>query len=152
MQSMLFRSRSARALDAKGRLMLPPKFREILLARSEGGRLALVTYDNCIVGFPWPDWIDFEQKLTHMPIAPLIIRNFKRLVVGGMEDHCADNQGRILLSREQLAYAGIEKDVVLQGVGARFEIWAPERLAAILAQNVDDVAPSLADSGIDLVF
>lgn len=149
---MLFRGRIARTLDAKGRIMLPPDFREILLSRSDAGRLALTTYDGCIVGFPWPDWEEFERTINGIRNPSRSVRDFRRLVVGGAEAMAADGQGRIRLSREQLAYAGIEKEAVLMGQGPRFEIWDAARLTPVLARSFDDVALSMEGSGLDFAF
>ena len=51
---MLFRGQSYRSLDAKGRLMLPPEFRDALTAASVDGTFVLTTYDGCLVGYPAP--------------------------------------------------------------------------------------------------
>ena len=149
---MYFRGRSTRSLDAKGRLMLPPEFRDILLARSKEGQLVLTTLDDCVYGFPWPDWQDFEDKINRLKTPDRAFRNFRRQVIGGAEIMTADGQGRIRLSRELLQYAGLGRDAVLVGQGAHFELWNAERLAPALAQNFDDVAQSMANSGIDFVF
>mgnify|MGYP002316734189 CR=1 FL=1 len=53
---MLFRGQSYRSLDAKGRLMLPPEFRDALTAASADGTFVLTTYDGCLVGYPSPLW------------------------------------------------------------------------------------------------
>ena len=53
---MLFRGQSYRSLDAKGRLMLPPEFRDALTAASADGTFVLTTYDGCLVGYPAPLW------------------------------------------------------------------------------------------------
>ena len=133
--------------------MLPPEFREVLLARSEGGRLVLTTsYDNCIVGYPWPDWMEFEEKLHSIKNAPDIVRDFRRLVVGGAEIVSADAQGRIRLSKEQLIFAGIEKEAVLQGDGPRFEIWNAGRLEQKWKQDFRAVEKPLNERGVELVF
>ncbi len=149
---MRFRGRTSRTLDPKGRLTLPPDFREILLSRSEDGRLALTTLDGCIVGFPWPDWEEFEEAINSIKNPARDVRDFRRLVIGGAEIMTADAQGRVRLSREQLSYAGIEKEAVLVGQGPRFEIWDASRLAPVLAKNFDDVANSMKESGLDFVF
>lgn len=107
---MYFRGRSSRNLDPKGRLMLPPEFRESLLARSAEGKFMLTTYDGCIVGFPWPDWVEFEEKFARIPNPSREMRNFRRLVIGGAEEQLADAQGRIRLSRDHLAYAGLLRE------------------------------------------
>ena len=149
---MYFRGRSTRALDTKGRLMLPPEFREILLARSESGQLVLTSLDGCVYGFPWPDWQEFEEKINRIKNPARSVRDFRRLVLGGAEVMTADGQGRIRLSRELANYSGIERDAVLVGQGAHFELWNADRLAPALAQSFDDVSQAMADSGIDFVF
>lgn len=149
---MYFRGRSTRSLDAKGRLMLPPEFRDILLARSSGGQLVLTSLDGCVYGFPWPDWQEFEEKINRVKNPARAVRDFRRLVLGGAEVMTADGQGRIRLSRELLVYADIGREAVLVGQGAHFELWSAERLAPALAQSFDDVSQAMADSGIDFVF
>lgn len=149
---MYFRGRSFRNPDSKGRLMLPPEFRGILSSRSEQGRVVLTTYDGCVVGFPLPDWEEFEATMNRIKNPPRNVRDFRRLVLGGAEEMALDAQGRVRLSREQMQYAGIEREAVLVGQGTRFEIWAPQRLAPILDQNFDDVAQAIAETGIDFGF
>ena len=149
---MYFRGRSLRSTDPKGRLMLPPDFRDTLLARSSEGKVVLTTYDGCVVGFPLPDWEEFEDKINRMVNPSRAVRDFRRLVVGGAESVVVDPQGRVRLSREHMQYAGIEREATLMGQGRRFEIWAPDRLAPVLSQNFDDVAASLADTGVDFGF
>lgn len=142
---MYFRGRSLRSLDSKGRLVLPPDFREILFSRSEDGKMVLTTYDNCVVGFPLPDWLEFESRLVGIKKAPLKVRNFKRLVLGGAEEMATDASGRIRLSKDHLTYAGISQEAVLMGYGTHFELWQPERLDAAIGDNFDDVAEHFGD-------
>lgn len=149
---MFFRGRSTRTADPKGRLMLPPEFREVLAARASDGKVVLTTYDDCVVGFPMPDWEDFEHKMNRIKSPSRLVRDFRRLVLGGAEVMPLDAQGRVRLCKEHMAYAGISADAVLVGQGARFEIWSPERLAPILEQDFEDVAKAIAETGIDFVF
>ena len=147
-----FRGRIFRSLDPKGRLMLPPEFRDILAARGAEGKVILTTYDGCVVAFPYPDWETFEDKLNRIRNASRPVRDFRRLVLGGAEETAPDPQGRIRLSRAHLQYAAIDRDVTVVGQGSRFEIWSPARLGPILEQTVDDVAQALAESGLDFEF
>ena len=148
---MLFRGRTTRSLDAKGRLMLPPEFRNILLSRSDEGRLVLTTYDNCVVGFPLPDWMEFENKLNSIKNPPRKLRDFRRLVVGGAEEMTTDAQGRIRLSKDHLCYAGISGEAVLMGQGSRFELWQPARLDGVISGDFDDVSEAVQE-GFDFSF
>ena len=146
----LFRGSSPRALDPKGRLMLPPEFRDILLARSEGGKFMLTTYDGCLVGYPLPDWDVLEEQLNRLKTSSRLIRDFKRLVLGGAEELACDNQGRIRLGKSHLDYADISKNIVLVGQGNKFEIWDQTRFAEVISQNFDGLAEDLLESGVDL--
>ena len=149
---MYFRGRILRNPDPKGRLMIPPEFREVLASRGSEDKVVLTTYDGCAVGFPLPDWEEFERKLNEIKNAPRNVRDFRRLVLGGAEEIVIDAHGRIRLSREHMTYAGIEREATLVGQGPRFEIWSPERLAPVLNQNFDDVAQAIAETGIDFGF
>ena len=122
----------------------------MLLARSEGGKFVLTTYDGCLVAFPQPDWDLFEEQLNRLKSSSRLVRDFKRLVLGGAEAHTCDNQGRIRLCKNHLDYAGISKDIVLVGQGSKFEIWDQARFAEITSQNFDGLAEELAESGVDL--
>lgn len=147
---MLFRGRSQRSLDPKGRLMLPPEFRDILLARSAEGRCVVTSYDDCVVGYPLPDWEEFEEKFNRVKNPSRKMRDFRRLVIGGAEELLVDGQGRIRISPAQREYGGLAKEVMLVGQGRKFEIWDAARYEAIMRQDFDDVTGELAESGIDL--
>jgi len=172
---MFFRGRSSRSLDPKGRLMLPPDFRESLLARTPGAiadvpagaensrfpvtsasgqeknvTFVITTYDGCLVVYPWTDWADMESKFVRLPNPSPRMRNFRRLVLGGAEIHSLDAQGRIRLSQDHREYARLDREATLIGLIDRFEIWNPALLKESLdAQNLDDVSEELAASGID---
>lgn len=149
---MFFRGRLQRNPDPKGRVMLPPEYREILLSRSPSGKLALTTYDECVVGFPLPEWEEFEAKINSVKAAPRRLRDFRRKVLGGAVITEPDGQGRIRLSHEHLDYAGIGREAILMGQGPRFEIWSPQRLAPVLSDSYEDVSQDLAEAGIDLLI
>ncbi|MCT4535510.1 division/cell wall cluster transcriptional repressor MraZ [Halodesulfovibrio sp.] len=146
---MYFRGRSHRSLDNKSRVMLPTAFRDILLSRSEGGKLVLTTYDRCVMGFPLPDWEEFEQKFHRLKNPSLKLRHFRRLVIGGAEEIVVDKQGRIRLPADHVSYGGLQKEIVLVGQGSKFEIWDKTRFEELMALDFDDVADELTESGID---
>lgn len=147
---MRFRGRSYRALDSKGRLMLPPEFRDIVLAKTSEGKLVLTSYDGCIVGFALPDWDILEESFARLQTHSRKVRDFKRLVIGGAEEIRFDAQGRIRISQAHMNYAGLGKDIVVVGQGDKFEIWDSVRFDAVMAQDFSDVADALAESGIAL--
>lgn len=168
---MYFRGRSSRSLDPKGRLMLPPEFRESLSARGQeasgptvsetgkedldGGdvRFVITTYDGCLVAYPWADWVDLEEKFARLPNPSPKVRAFRRLFIGGAEVQSLDAQGRVRLSQDHRDYAKLGRDVMVLGLINRFELWNPETLKAVMdEQKLDDVTDELAASGIDFAL
>ena len=110
-------------LDTKGRLIIPAKFREVLgeeFVISKG-------MDGCLFVYANDDWNDFEQKLTSLPLINKEARQFARFFLAGAATVEVDKQGRILLPAALREFAGLEKDVVLVGVGSRVEIWSKDK-------------------------
>ena len=147
---MRFRGHIYRTLDQKGRLMLPADIREILASLEPEGRFVLTTYDGCLVGFPEPTWLELEEKFSSLTNANRKMRDFRRLVLGGAEMMLPDSLGRVRLSRAQMDYAGLERDIAIVGQGNRFEIWDQNTFKSLLEQNFDDVTDSLAAEGMEL--
>ena len=152
---MVFRGRFARSIDPKGRLLLPNEFREGMTkaqadASSAPGSFVLTTYDGCLVAFSPEDWAELEKKFMRIPNPSPQVRAFRRLVIGGAETHTPDSHGRILLSPDHRAYAGIEREATVLGLVDRVEIWNPAALKASMApDNLAGVTEELAASGID---
>ena len=130
--------------------MLPADIREILASLEPEGRFVLTTYDGCLVGFPEPTWLELEEKFSSLTNANRKMRDFRRLVLGGAEMMLPDSLGRVRLSRAQMDYAGLERDIAIVGQGNRFEIWDQNTFKSLLEQNFDDVTDSLAAEGMEL--
>jgi len=113
------------SLDAKGRIIVPSKFREELGARF----IATKGLDNCLFLYPMDEWKVIEEKLRTLPFTRADVRSFARFFFSGASELEIDKQGRILLPPNLREYAGIEKDLTIIGVGARVEIWANEKWA-----------------------
>ncbi len=130
--------------------MLPPQYRESLQAWSDGGKFVLTCMDGCLVGYPLPEWEEFEQQLMQIKRAPRKLRDFRRVIIGWAEEMVCDKQGRVQISASHREYAGLGKDLELVGQLKKFEIWNPERLRSVGEQNFDDVTQELEESGIDI--
>ena len=148
----MFRGHSHRSIDPKGRLMLPPDFREILDAGGSGGKLVLTKYDGCVVGYSLSEWNQVQAKFTQIKNPSRQIRNFMRVFIGGSEVLELDRQGRVLIPQSLRAYARLDKEVILVGVGIKFEIWNREAFEEIEAQDFDDVADAIAATGVEVGF
>ena len=146
-----FRKSFHRNLDSKGRLMLPPDYRDIICAASNSGSFVLTGYDECIVAYTMPEWEAFEEKIEQLKNTSRTLRDFCRQVLGRAEELELDPQGRARVSQALMRYAGLSKDVVLVGRGSKFEIWDRQRFEGIKLDEaaLDLVVRELAQSGID---
>ena len=105
-------------IDAKGRLIIPAKFRELL-----GEEFVLTKgLDGCLSIYPMDEWKAFEEKLRALPLTNKNARTFSRFFVAGATMCELDKQGRILVPQTLREFAGLEKDVVLTGNLNRIEV------------------------------
>ncbi len=151
----MFRGHSQRSIDPKGRLMLPPEYREIIKEQSPEARIMLTNFDGCVVGYPIPEWERIEQSFNQLNMASRQFRDFHRFFISGAMEAALDKQGRILVPPYLRAYAGMNKEVALAGVGRKFEIWDLERFEAQrrkMEQDFDGIMDSLAENGFELRF
>ena len=132
-------------VDAKGRLIVPSKFREQL------GDEFVVTkgLDGCLFVYENTEWKVLEEKLHTLPLTNANARKLSRFFLAGATSCEVDKQGRILLPQILRDFAGIEKDAVLVGVGSRIEIWARERwLEANSYDDMEEIAENMEGLGI----
>jgi MraZ protein len=134
----MFQGASALALDAKGRLSVPTRHREVLSATA-GGQLTITRHpDGCLMIFPRPEWEKFRERIAQVPMSAQWV---KRIFLGNAMDVDMDGTGRILISPELRAAAGISKDTVLLGLGAYFELWDKTTHDAKEAQALQSEVP-----------
>ena len=74
----MFRGHSYRSQDPKGRLMLPPEFRDEVFAQSPEGRIVLTNFDDCVAAYPLPEWEIIEQNFAKLNMADRGVRDFHR--------------------------------------------------------------------------
>ncbi len=110
-------------IDAKGRLIVPSKFREAL------GDSFVVTkgLDKCLFVFTRSEWANFEAKIRQLPLTNENARKFTRLMFAGAVECEPDNNGRIMLPQTLRTHASLGKDIVSIGMSNRVEIWSKER-------------------------
>ena len=118
-----FKGEYSHSIDAKGRLIIPAKFRELL------GEQFVVTkgFDGCLFVFAQDGWDQFEEKLQALPMDKPEARMLGRFFIAGAIDAEVDKQGRILLPPVLRNHAGLDKDVMIIGTGSRVEIWDLDR-------------------------
>lgn len=142
----MFMSEYNHTIDAKGRLIIPAKFREDL------GEEFVVSrgMDGCLFVYANDDWVAFEQELRELPtITNKETRYFSRYFLAGAAQVELDKQGRILLPANLREFAGLDKEVVLVGVGNRVEIWSKDKWEAVNADmDMDSIAAAMESLGL----
>ncbi len=143
----MFRGVAQLNLDTKGRLAVPARYREALVARC-GGRLVITAdYDKCLLIYPLPDWEPIQQQLMGFSSLNPKIRDLQRQLIGYAEDIEMDAAGRVLVSAALRDFAGLQKNVVLVGQGNKFELWDKERWEEVLGRGAGftdgDLPPEL---------
>ena len=145
----MFMSQYNHTIDAKGRVIIPAKFREKL------GESFVITkgLDGCLYGYAKEEWNAFEEKLGTLPITNKNSRQFTRFFLAGAAECELDKQGRILIPSVLREFAALDKDVVLVGVACKIEIWSKERWDAANEQyedNMDEIALNLEALGFSI--
>lgn len=134
-------------IDAKGRLIIPSKFREVL------GEEFVITkgLDGCLFVYDNQEWNAFEEKLKALPLNKKDNRQFVRFFLAGAAEVEVDKQGRILVPSVLKEFAGITKDVVLIGVASRIEIWSKERWDGESAyEDMESIAEHMSELGLGI--
>lgn len=119
----MFRGVTTISLDAKGRMALPTRYRERLMARCDGRMVVTVDRDSCLLLYPLPEWEEIERKLVRLPSLNAQARRLQRLLIGHATECELDGSGRILLPQPLREFANLDRRIVLIGQGNKFEIW-----------------------------
>ncbi|MFH1146811.1 MAG: division/cell wall cluster transcriptional repressor MraZ [Pseudomonadota bacterium] len=118
----MFRGRSTHALDDKGRIIIPARFRDVLKAQYDD-RLVITNLRLCLVAYPFEEWRSIEDKAASLSDIDEHVKAFLRLIISGAIECPVDRQGRVLVPPSLREYARLEKEIVLVGMLKHFEIW-----------------------------
>ncbi|STX08992.1 cell division protein MraZ [Kurthia zopfii] len=135
-------------IDTKGRLIIPAKFREHMMA----GFVITRGLDDCLFGYPMAEWEKLEQKLKQLPLTKRDNRAFTRFFFSGATEVDLDKSGRINIPNNLLSFAKIEKECVILGVSNRIEIWDQAKWQSYYEDSTEsfaDLAENMFDSNID---
>jgi MraZ protein len=133
------------ALDPKGRIIMPAKFRSAL-----GERFVMTKgLDKCLFVYPLDEWQALAVRLKALPITDIEIRKFIRFFFAGAFECELDKQGRALVPPNLREYAKLDKDIVITGALTRIEVWSNEAWDEHSA-SIDIEHPSIIDRMVGL--
>lgn len=143
----MFQGASQLSLDAKGRLSVPTRHRELLGAQPDGNQLTITRHPHgCLMIFHRAEWEKFRERIAQLPMAA---QWWKRIFMGNAMDVEIDATGRVLISPELRAAAGIERETMLLGMGNHFELWDK---ATYEAQEAQALAGGMPEAFKDFSF
>ena len=140
---MMLYGRFEHNMDAKGRVFVPVKLREKLGETF----IAACVLDRCVSLYSMEEWNSLLEKLASGPMAET--RKLLRRVTESAEDVTPDAQGRILLNKNLIAHASLEKPALIIGAGRRAEIWNPAVYEAEMADMTDEKLEEYCDVFIE---
>jgi MraZ protein len=122
------------AMDDKGRVIVPPPFREFV----EDGLVVTRGMEGCLYVFPLPTWRTIETRLTELPLTDADARNFVRFFYSGAAKAKLDAAGRVTVPATLRLFAGVDAEsggnVVVAGAPNRLELWNEARWLSNLAE------------------
>ncbi len=145
----MFRGIASLTLDIKGRLSVPARYRDVLLARCGGHLVITADADRCLLMYPLPEWEVIQQKLEGLSNLDSRVRELQRRLIGFAVDTEMDAAGRLLVAPELRKYAEIDRNAALVGQGKKFELWNQEiwdaRMQVPGGLAPDGLPPALED-------
>ena len=135
----MFQGASALTLDGKGRIAVPARHRDLLLATA-AGQLTLTKHpQGCLMVFPRPAWEAFRDRVAALPMSA---SGWKRVFLGNAMDVEIDASSRVLIAPELRLSAGLVRDVMMLGMGSHLELWDAkaydEHEAAVLQSDMPE--------------
>jgi MraZ protein len=142
----MFRGSSFHTLDAKGRIIVPARFRDIIRANGDGVMVSRM--DSCLLAYTFPEWHQIESRILALSEKSETMRRFRRVFIGGAFECTCDKQERILIPPSLRQYAELDKEIVLVGVLDHFEIWSRERWDSENTHMEDDMTKEVVRNEI----
>ncbi len=135
-------------LDPKNRIAIPARYRDMLVTDFDNKLVLTLESAQCILIYPEKIWLSVRDKIQNLPTSshPLV-KSYQRLVLGYAETVDMDKSGRLLISASLKNMVGLGKELVLVGLGNRFELWNEaswiEETQKALTASQDDLATLL---------
>ena len=134
----------AHAIDEKGRLAIPAKFRP----RFKQGAVVTRWLERSLAVFPAGRFAELQRRVADLPLADRNARQFNRFLMAGAHEDAPDGQGRVGVPQHLRDYAGIGNEAIVVGANDHLEIWSPKSWRDYLADTEGSMAERLQDLGI----
>jgi MraZ protein len=143
----MFLGEHQHTLDAKGRVSLPAKFR----AQMPGSVVLAKGLEGCLYVFPSEEYAKFVDRLMTKDDFDGKARKVRRFFTAGAVETELDSAGRVSVPPVLREYAGLTKEVTVNGNGVRIELWDSAKWTAYdedTTENIEDLAQEMALGGL----
>ena len=136
----MFNSQYECKLDPKGRLVLPSKIKGAIPEANGTTLMLLMAEDKCLALYPMVEFKKLENQIKALSINNPEQRKLQRTFFITSVEVELDSAGRLLIPKLYQTYAGLEKDVVVVGMGSRIEIWNPQNYLNNIIEDPADLS------------
>jgi MraZ protein len=131
----VFSGRFDHAIDDKGRISLPARFREEL-EREGHDRLYITNFpfegQRCLAAYPPNEWTRMQDQIRQRARFEREVKSFELFYIGGAHEVIVDKQGRILIPPKLRDYAGLKGEVTFSALTDHFQLWDKAALEEVL--------------------
>lgn len=113
-------------LDAKGRFLFPTGFRRQIPEGETGSFFINRGFERCLTLYPMKNWEPIFEEISNKNDFDAKVREFRRYFLNGITVDM-DSAGRLLLPKNLMEYAGLQKDIVLLSAIDKIEIWDKDK-------------------------
>ena len=132
-------------VDAKGRLMVPSALKKQLTPMlQEGFVLKRSVFQPCLELYPMAEWNKLMVEINGLNRFVKKNNDFIRKFTAGVKTVEVDTNGRLLIPKDLVVFAGIDKEIVLASAVNIIEIWDKDKYEASVDVEDGDFA-SLAE-------
>lgn len=127
-------------IDVKGRFMLPSNLKKQLPEGEQDKFVINRGFENCLVMYPFGEWNRITTEVNKLNLYNKKNREFVRFFYRGASEMSLDNTNRLLLPKNLIEYAKIDKDITLFAYSNRIEIWSKNNYDSLLGTEPEDFA------------
>lgn len=110
-------------IDAKGRFLLPAGFKKQLPEADAQPFVINRGFEKCLTLYPLQSWQPIFEQISQLNDFDPKVREFRRYFLNGATQVELDTAGRILLPKNLVEHASLQKDIVLVSALNKIEIW-----------------------------
>nr|MBS0037952.1 division/cell wall cluster transcriptional repressor MraZ [Saprospiraceae bacterium] len=127
-------------LDSKGRMRLPSQLIRQMDGKGSYDFVVHRGFEKCLMLYEKATWDKIVKEVENLNVYNKKERQFLRYFFRGATLVSLDSADRLLLSKRQLEFAGIENEVIISPLNDRIEIWSPENYNKLLAEEPTDLS------------